>query len=212
MEKISIKILCGILAMLFYCSSVFAMTFRDSGTVFSARNNRGDNTIGEMGNSEVYVLSSTGERLKFVRHFEDYNNAYIKLMSADGKKDYLSFPVQKYISSSIVVKEVQGINPNVKFWVVKSISGVSDSNCDGLWIVGPYQNKYISYVALDGLQKAGLEGYEVNAKVVNGYFQIQGWTRNRGDELARTGQMDSLKSTLLLFWDDQAQWFGISKN
>jgi len=211
MKKI-IGILCGVLVISFYCSNAFAMTFKDNGTVFLARNNRGDNTIGVMGNSEVYVLSSTGEKLKFVRHFEDYNNAYIKLMSADGQKDYLSFPVKKYISSTISVKEVQGINPNIKFWIVRSIHGVSDSACDGFWVIGPYENKYIPYVTLDGLQKAGLEGYEVSSKITNGYFQIQGFVRNRGNDLSRTGEMDSLKSTMLLFWDDEAHWFGISKN
>lgn len=210
-EKIK-GILCGVFVILFYCSNAFAMTFEDNGTVFFARNNRGDNTTGVMGDSEVYVLSSTGENLKFVRHFEDYNNAYIKLMSVDGHKDYLSFPVKKYRSSTISIIEVQGINPNIKFWVVRSVHGVSDSACDGIWVIGPYQNQYISYVTLDGLQKAGLEGYEISPKIVNGYFQIQGWVRNRGNDLGRTGKMDSLKSTMLLFWDDEAQWFGMSKN
>ncbi len=50
------------------------MVFEDNGKVFDAANNR---SYGGNGDYVVYVTSSTGEKLKSVRHSDDYRNTFI---------------------------------------------------------------------------------------------------------------------------------------
>ena len=92
---------------------------------------------------------------------------------------------------------------------MQAITGVSDSNCIGFWLIGKQNGKYVCYVNVDTLKNALSGGYQYNPKIYRDKIVVVSTVRNRGEDLARTGKMSSFVDEVTLFWDDEAQWFGI---
>lgn len=163
------------------------------------------------GNTNAVVKDLDGKKLRFQVIDVDTNvplqRWWIKFTSKDKKEDYFSFPIG-YRSG---VTEITTKNPDKKFWIIESVVGESSWNCIGFWIIGKYGDSYVNYVSLDSLIQAGLGPNNLVFHVNNdGTIKVIQQHRNYGDEIRKNGgRMFNTIKTVTLFWDDQAQWWGI---
>ncbi len=196
------------LAFLLMQTSAFAMTFVDAEKVMSVGFDRGDMCV--KGDESVTVTDLDGTELVFIVHDEgNWKTNYVTLTSADGETEYCSFPLGARFS----VKEIHADFPDRVFWLARTGIGVSDDTCKSLCLIGRYGDTYVSYVTLDDLRDAGLVGHEVWWKVEEGELVVTGWKRSRSEDMWRHNKKwDAQLDEVRLFWDDEAQWFGIRHN
>ena len=149
------------------------------------------------------------------RNSNHISGGYVRLMSKNGQKDYLSFPVKNCPFFSAYKFNINGGN---EFLLLREgVSAVSDRACEGLWIIGKYKGNYISFISLDTLRNAGLIFADIAAETANGELRLIGITRDRNcrDGYYRGHRVRSYDlaycavNEARLFWDNNAQWFGI---
>lgn len=156
------------------------------------------------------------EKLKFV--YQD-KTCVLKLMSRDGKQDYLSF--LNYYGGRppgaawYTVKEIHTTNPELTFYEINAFVGAHAKNV-GYWIVGKHSGQWVTYISLDNLATMGY--------TVGKWHQIHTKINENGDgrfilisqhEYMPPGAIYGYQKRMAvdlrleLFWDDQAQWFGM---
>lgn len=184
-----------------FIPSVFAMEITSSKEIMSPQGR-----ISMNNKSNVNVRDEDGVKLRFTL-VQDDNKMYLKLMSKDKKSDYFSFPIIMHSH----VYEIQTNSPKKTFWLIQSNLGESSESCQGFWLVGKYDGKYVNYVTLDSLTGAGLGIYNLFPKFESdGRIVVSQWKRNYGEDIRNAGgKMYSYVDSATLFWDDGAQWFGI---
>ena len=170
-----------------------------------------------------------GEKLKLrteLGFITEYNErhiggGYVRLMSEDGVIDYLSFPIGK--KESFLVHKITTDTGNEFLIVNTRVNAASDSALRRFWLVGKYNNQYITYATQNSLNQAGLLYQDISYDVTNGEIQVKGFapyhSRDyypRGDNrLTYKGHRvteyhgELYVNQVRLFWDDNAQWFGI---
>ena len=196
----------AMLVMVLAVAPAFAMTFTDVERIMHVGVNMGTREI--VGDMSAIGMDSDGAGLRFTYHnLGDYRMNFVTVSSLDGETDYFSLPV----GVRFEVREIHTEDPARTFWLARTGLGVSEDTCTSFCLMGRYGDTYVAYVTLDDLRKAGLVGHEVWWKVEDGELIVQGWKRNRGKELERTEEMDSLVGEVRLFWDDEAQWMGIRR-
>lgn len=178
-------------------------------------------------NGAVFTLN--GERLKLRTElgYINYHNGrhigggYVRLMSADGSKDYLSFPIGKM--ESLVVHKIT-TDTGADFLTVSTrLNAVSDSALKRFWLVGKYGNQYISFATQDSLKQAGLLCQDIDVDVLGGEIRVKGYIPYHSRDYYPIGDNrltykghkvvedrgDLYVNQVRLFWNDSAQWFGI---
>ena len=155
-----------------------------------------------------YVRDEQGNQLCFKRSGNgNYPSTQIvKLISRDGRFDYLSFPY----TYRMHITEIRTSNPTKVFWLLEGSIGESGGYTTGMWLIGNNQGKYVTYVSLDGIQNAGMPTetqllFEYNN---DGTIKING--RKDGFFPDKVGHQYWIIGSVKLFWDEDAQWFGIS--
>lgn len=181
----------------------------------------------EMGgdiNGKTFTLN--GEQLKLVPYLKSMTNRYVKLMSQDGRNDYLSFPVEKcpFFSAYKVCS-----NDTEFLLILSGRQAVSDASCTGAWLIGKYKGNYTSFISIDTLIHAGLIFSVIRPRIDGGELRLIGITRDRncrvydsdrriiGYEYKGYPAYPYEKgycciNSVTLFWDSNAQWFGIRTN
>ena len=163
-------------------------------------------------NGKVFTLN--GEKLKLVPYLSNTTDKYVKLMSQDGRKVYLSFPVEK--CPFFRVYKIYSDNQDFLL-ILEGKQAVSDSLCTGAWLVGKYKGNYTSFISIDTLKNAGLLFQTIVPAVNNNEISLIGIARDRDcrdgsykGHLVRDYSRGYCKvNTAALFWDNNAQWFGI---
>lgn len=153
------------------------------------------------------------EKLKFV-HADKY---ILKLMSRDNKHDYLSFLNYrtKKGAQSYGIRIIKTDDPNRTFYEITATEGAHGRNC-GYWLIGRYKDSWVTFISIDHLRKMGFDpGLEnrmtseitPDGKIIftNEHSYMPpggryGYQRRFAPDLR-----------LELFWDEDAQWFGIRK-
>ena len=192
--------------MLITGAPAFAMTFTGAEHVMQIGVDMGTREL--KGETSATVTDLDGTELVFALHDTgSFKTNFASFESADGAHVYLTFPAGMRLS----VKEITTDEPRRRFWLARTGIGVSVDTCSSFCLLGRYGDTYVNYVSLDDLWAAGLVGHEVLWKVEDGELVVEGWKRNWGEDLERTGEMHSLVGEVRLFWDDDAQWMGIRR-
>lgn len=115
------------------------------------------------------MFSYDGEDLKF----DMYDDRILRLMSADGTKDYLSF--MNYRDSApcdYVVYPIFTTSSDRVFYLIEASIGAHAENA-GYWIVGKENGRWVALVSIDTLAVAGYtpnKWHSISTKIVNGPY------------------------------------------
>ncbi len=202
------------------------LTGMDSVMRITNHNGTGTSCEGDLGGS-VFLLNNEEVKLQTYLEMHQWKNAggYIKLISRDGSRDYLSFPVKPHTSVRAYKITSDEDRDFLLFWTYQDAANGS-SLCDSMWLVGKVDGKYVAYATKASLDKAGLLYSNISPEVHSGQLEITGYTRCYGTPEGGWGpmgdeykgkrfrfidkyQMYATVNSVFFFWDDKAKWFGI---
>lgn len=196
------KVVALTVAMACLCGSAFAMTFTGSDELVHFTNSTMNGPA-----PRVTTKAQNKEKVAFT-----YYGKYVKLTSADGTRDYLSFISMNGKPSTFTVKTITTVDPGMKLWEIKAMGNAmrGHENC-GFWLVGMKNNKFVTYISQDSLNDMGYSKnskypyHSLRTRVINGNYYIDA-------SHSRNNQANSELSNILDFsvradWDSQAQWF-----
>lgn len=202
------------------------LTRMDSVMKISNHNGLAASCEGDIGGS-TFLLNNEEVKLQTYLEMHKQKNAggYIKLISRDGSRDYLSFPVKPHTSVRAYKITSDEGRDFLLFWTYQDAANGS-SLCDSMWLVGKVDGKYVTYATKASLDKAGLLYSNISPEVHSGQLEITGYTRCYGTPEGGWGplgdkykekhfrffdkqQMYATVNSVFFFWDDQAKWFGI---
>ncbi len=187
------------------CGAAFAMTFSqpDKLVYFSQGN----------APARVTTKAPDGQAVAF-----EYFGKYVKLISADGKADYLSFISYDGYTADFRIRTLTTHNPAMKLWEIKAIGGaMHGSSNSGYWLVGQKNGKFVTYISLDSLTDMGygkdsaFPYHSLVTRVLNGRYYI-----DANHEVMPSGAQYGYElQNLLDFsvradWDANAQWFTLT--
>lgn len=90
--------------------------------------------------------------------FESDSQGILHLKSANGVTDYLSFTSYREKNTEDLlyfVKKIYTNNPNLQFLEISACKD-EDFKTIGYWLIGKYNNKWVTYVSFDSLKSIGL--------------------------------------------------------
>ena len=219
-------VLGAIMTVVVSSAEALQLTRMDSVMKISNHNGLAASCEGDLGGS-TFLLNNEEVKLQTYLEMHKQKNAggYIKLISRDGSRDYLSFPVKPYTSVRAYKITSDEGRDFLLFWTYQDAANGS-SLCDNMWLVGKVDNKYVTYATKASLDKAGLLYSNISPEVHSGQLEIIGYTRCYGTPEGGWGplgdkykgkhfrffdkqQMYATVNSVFFFWDDQAKWFGI---
>lgn len=173
-----------------------------------------DRAILYLDKTEFY-FTEDNEELKFV----NLKNGTLKLMSADGTTDYMSFVNYDGAKGGVafVIRPIYAVLPKGTFYEITADVGAHGKNC-GFWLIGKRDGQWVTYVSIDSLATMGYTPdqwhrikTETNGDATGRYILTSeheymppgakyGYERRVATDLA-----------LQLFWDKKAQWFGMRR-
>lgn len=153
------------------------------------------------------------EPLKFVLQ----NDGTLRLMSMDGYKDYMSFINYFGIKGGVgyKVRTIRTSDPDMTFFEINADASAHAMNC-GYWLIGKHDGQWVTYVSLDNLANMGFtlgKWHQIKTKINEdgtGRFILI----SRHEYLppgATSGYQKRMATDLQLelFWNQDAQWFGM---
>lgn len=166
-------------------------------------------------NTKEMNVNYDNESLKFVM----LQNGTLKLMSRDGRHDYMSFTGYDGTNAGIgyAVREIYTINPSMKFFEINANCGAHAKNC-GYWVVGKRDGNWVCFVSIDSLAQMGYtsgEWHQIKTSFnedATGRFLLT----SQHEYMPPGAQFQyqrkfAVDLRLQLFWDQNARWFGIRK-
>ena len=166
-------------------------------------------------NTKEVNASYDNESGKFVT----LNSGVLKLMSRDGRHDYMSFTGYDGTNAGIgyAVREVYTTNPSMKFFEIIADRGAHAKNC-GYWIVGKRDGNWVCFVSIDSLAQMGYtsgDWHQIRTAINEdgtGIFLLT----SQHEYMPPGAQFQyqrkfAVDLRLQLFWDQNARWFGIRK-
>lgn len=106
--------------------------------------------------------------------FESDSQGILHLKSTDGKTDYFSF-IPSFVSddvfssTSYYVKKIYTSNPDLQFLEIMAIQDTNFIWTVGYWLIGKYNNKWVTYVSYDALKSMGFSDGDRLKSEVNPY-------------------------------------------
>jgi len=158
-------------------------------------------------------LNAEGERVSFIVQ----NDGALRLFSRDGQHDYLSFCdyYEGHGGDGWSIRKIELKNPNRVLFEINATAGAHAKNV-GYWIIGKYKGKWVTFVSLDTLSKYGYtvgQWHRISTDVdYAGNFLLTSQHEymppgaSFGYEMRMATDFQAV-----LFWDDNAQWFGIQR-
>ena len=153
------------------------------------------------------------EPLKFVLQ----NDGTLRLMSMDGDKDYMSFINYFGIKggAGYKVRTIRTSDPDMTFFEINADAGAHAMNC-GYWLIGKHDGQWVTYISLDDLANMGFtlgKWHQIKTKINEdgtGRFILisQHEYMPPGAQYGYQRRM-ATDLQLELFWDQDAQWFGM---
>lgn len=130
----------------------------------------------------------------------------LHLKSADGKTDYLSFvPYDKDVeyAGDYYIKKIYTNNPNMQFLEIQMAVGAHGKN-EGYWLIGRYNNKWVTYVSTNSLVSMGYSGWH--------YLSTSKINPDRSGKMiliTNNGEYDDME--IELYWSNKANWIGMKR-
>lgn len=168
---------------------------------------------------KLFSLNGKKMRLKPKLNFSAYTIAggCVEILDAVSGERYASFPVAKW--PYFRAKKLIADTGEEFVFVQAGRRAVSDSACDGIWLFGLHKGSYVIFVTIDTINKAGLLYEDISSNIEDGELKLLGYARDRscvngkfkGHSAYPIGVADYGINSTYLFWDENAQWFGIRK-
>ena len=140
-------------------------------------------------------------------------------MSRNGTRDYLSFTAYDGDNAGIgyKIRKIYTTFPSMQFFEIIADVGAHAKNC-GYWIIGKKDGQWVTYVSIDSLTAMGYtpgEWHQISTALNNdatGRFILT----SRHEYMPPGAQYGyqrkfAVDLQLQLFWDQNAQWFGIRR-
>ena len=166
---------------------------------------------------DTRVLNETydNEAIKFILQ----RDGVLRLMSRNGTRDYLSFTAYDGDNAGIgyKIRKIYTTFPSMQFFEIIADVGAHAKNC-GYWIIGKKDGQWVTYVSIDSLAAMGYtpgEWHQISTALNNdatGRFILT----SRHEYMPPGAQYGyqrkfAIDLQLQLFWDQNAQWFGIRR-
>lgn len=159
-----------------------------------------------MGDSHDYDYPVTFdfENQKYLMERDSQSRLHLK--SADRKTDYLSFiPYEKDVEyEDYDVKKIYTSNPNLQFLEIIASVGAHGKTA-GYWLIGRYNNKWVTFVSYDSLQSMGLPDWARITSEINpdrsGKMILN---VNKDEDYPDYMQIE-------LYWSNKSNWIGMKR-
>lgn len=153
------------------------------------------------------------EPLKFVLQ----KDGTLRLMSRDGKHDYMSFI--NYVGAKggvgYKIRTIRTTDPDMTFFEINADVGAHAMNC-GYWLIGKHDGQWVTYVSLDSLATMGCtigEWHQIRTKIdedgTGRFILISSHEYLPPGAQYQYQRKHAVDLQLELFWDENAQWFGM---
>ena len=153
------------------------------------------------------------EPLKFVLQ----QDGTLRLMSRDGKQDYMSFI--NYVGAKggvgYKIRTIRTNAPDMTFFEINADVGAHAMNC-GYWLIGKHDGQWVTYVSLDSLATMGYtigKWHQIRTKIdedgTGRFILISSHEYMPPGAQYGYQRKHAVDLQLELFWDDNAQWFGM---
>lgn len=153
------------------------------------------------------------EPLKFVLQ----QDGTLRLMSRDGKHDYMSFI--NYVGAKggvgYKIRTIRTTDPDMTFFEINANVGAHAMNC-GYWLIGKHDGQWVTYVSLDSLATMGYiigEWHQIRTKIdedgTGRFILISSHEYLPPGAQYQYQRKHAVDLQLELFWDENAQWFGM---
>ena len=186
------------LAKFLACALLASSVVAGSAAPASAMNITGVSQAMTIANKTVTASDENGQKIKFVS-----DGKVLRLMSADGTKDFLSFSSFDGIYSGVdySVRAVETADPAMRIFEIAATR--EGKNC-GYWLVGNHiGGAWTTYVSWNSFANLGFRTdrwHELKATIENQQLIITSYTAR--------GNMDWRAQ---VFWNAQDGWFGLKR-
>lgn len=137
------------------------------------------------------------------------------LTNASGSQTFLRFSAYDGSEGGVgySIRPIYSVNPSNTFYEINADAGAHAQNV-GYWVIGKKDGKWVNYVTIDSLAAVGYTahewhriGTEINS---NGEFLVTSSHEYMptGAQYGYQRQM-AVDARFQLFWDNNAEWFGI---
>lgn len=136
---------------------------------------------------------------------EEDSKGILHLKSSDRKSDYLSFiPYEGYTDDDYEVKKIYTSNPNLQFLEIIASVGAHGKTA-GYWLIGRYNNKWVTFVSYNSLKSMGLPDWARITSEVNpdrsGKMILN---VNKDEDYPDYMQIE-------LYWSNKSHWIGMNR-
>lgn len=158
-------------------------------------------------------MNYEGEKILFT----SMRDGTLRLTSADGRQDYLYFiPYDgKMGGVGYAIRPIYTIFPSMTFIEIIADVGAHAKNC-GYWLIGKHNGQWVTYISIDSLAQMGYtpgEWHQIHTaanKDATGRFILT----SQHEYMPPGAQYEAQRKfavdlKLQIFWDQDAQWFGL---
>lgn len=147
----------------------------------------------------VTAADQDGQKIKFVS-----DGRVMRLMSADGMKDFLSFNSfdGHYTDVDYRVRAIETTDPGMRLFEITATRGAEARNC-GYWLVGKWNGLWTTYVSWNSFANVGFR--------VNQWHQLTSRIVDQHLVVTSTDGYGHTDFQAQIFWDADSHWFGIRR-
>lgn len=147
----------------------------------------------------VTATDQDGQKIKFVS-----DGRVMRLMSADGEKDYLSFNSfdGRYTGVDFNVRAIETTDPGMRLFEITATHGANEKNC-GYWLVGKHNGLWTTYISWNSLANIGFRvdrWHKLSSRIVDQQLVI-----------TSTNSYGRTDFQTQAFWDASCDWFGVRR-
>jgi len=182
----------------FFACALLAAVVTGTGVTASAMNITGVSQAMTVGSKTVTASDEKGDKVKFV-----CDGKILRLMSADGTKDFLSFNSFDGIYSGVdySVRAIETTDPTMRLF---EIAATREGKSCGYWLVGNHiGGAWTTYVSWNSFANLGFRTdrwHDLKATIENQQLVITSYNGY--------GKMDWRAQ---VFWNEQDGWFGLKR-
>lgn len=151
--------------------------------------------------SSVRTIGQWNEYVRFTFYMPNNYNGTVRgdmLISGDSNDIHFSF----LPGSIIKIFEFKTTDPDMVFWVLKDNALNGDDSTHNFYMVGPYQDHYVTYANMDNLTNMGWDSSSMKIHLLSDTTALP--------VLQGYDESGNPKENLVLSWDDAASWFGMT--
>lgn len=150
-----------------------------------------------VGSKTVTASDQDGAKIKFVS-----DGKVLRLMSADGKQDFLSFSSFDGIQSGVEfsVRAIETTEPAKRLF---EINATRDSKSCGYWLVGKHNGVWTTYVSWNSFANLGFR--------TNRWHQLKSTIENQQLVVTSYDGYGNMDWRAQVFWHNEDGWCGLKR-